>query len=54
MQLPIHQSTTRTPWNKGKLRAQRPPLRLPEIWANYESPPHLKIPPTHAQQMVCK
>ncbi len=28
-----HQSTARTRWNKGKLIGQRPPLRLPEIWA---------------------
>ncbi len=23
----------RTPWNKGKLTGQKPPLKLPEIWA---------------------
>ena len=28
-----HQPTAQTPWNKGKLIGQRPPLRLPEIWA---------------------
>jgi site-specific recombinase XerC len=24
---------TRVPWNKGKLTGQKPPLKLPEIWA---------------------
>lgn len=23
----------RVPWNKGKLTGQKPPLKLPEIWA---------------------
>jgi hypothetical protein len=23
----------RAPWNKGKLTGQKPPLKLPEIWA---------------------
>ena len=22
-----------TPWNKGKLVGQKPPLKLPEVWA---------------------
>jgi integrase len=26
-------STTRVPWNKGKLTGQKPPLKLREIWA---------------------
>ena len=26
-------STTRVPWNKGKLTSQKPPLKLREIWA---------------------
>jgi integrase len=25
--------TARVPWNKGKLTGQKPPLKLPEIWA---------------------
>ncbi|CAD6562270.1 hypothetical protein LMG27952_07737 [Paraburkholderia hiiakae] len=24
---------SRVPWNKGKLTGQKPPLKLPEIWA---------------------
>jgi hypothetical protein len=28
-----HPSKTHTPWNKGKLIGQRPPLKLREIWA---------------------
>jgi hypothetical protein len=24
---------TQEPWNKGKLTGQKPPLKLPEIWA---------------------
>jgi hypothetical protein len=24
---------TRVPWNKGKLTGQKPPLKLPGIWA---------------------
>ena len=26
-------STPKTPWNKGKLIGQKPPLKLKEIWA---------------------
>src|ERR1700756_130829 len=26
-------SGSRVPWNKGKLTGQKPPLKLPEIWA---------------------
>ena len=33
MQFVSYKSTPRIPWNKGKLIGQRPPLRLPEIWA---------------------
>ena len=28
-----HQKKQHTPWNKGKLTGQKPPLKLPEIWA---------------------
>lgn len=26
-------AANRVPWNKGKLTGQKPPLKLPEIWA---------------------
>ncbi len=28
-----HISGSATPWNKGKLIGQKPPLKLPEIWS---------------------
>ena len=28
-----HQRKCHEPWNKGKLTGQKPPLKLPEIWA---------------------
>jgi integrase len=28
-----HQRKRHEPWNKGKLTGQKPPLKLPEIWA---------------------
>ena len=28
-----HNPSTQTPWNKGKLTGQKPPLKLKEIWA---------------------
>ena len=28
-----HSQQNHTPWNKGKLIAQKPPLKLKEIWA---------------------
>ena len=28
-----HQHKQHVPWNKGKLTGQKPPLKLPEIWA---------------------
>jgi len=28
-----HDLQTHTPWNKGKLVGQKPPLKLKEIWA---------------------
>ena len=27
-----------TPWNKGKLRGQKPPLKLKEIWTEDSTP----------------
>ncbi|RFU44455.1 tyrosine-type recombinase/integrase [Paraburkholderia sp. DHOC27] len=33
METHISSSTGRTPWNKGKLTGQKPPLKLREIWA---------------------
>ena len=33
MYLLTHAAHTYTPWNKGKLTGQKPPLKLPEIWA---------------------
>ncbi len=29
----LNGKSTSTPWNKGKLVGQKPPLKLPEIWA---------------------
>ena len=29
----IHVATRKTPWNKGKLVGQKPPLKLKDIWA---------------------
>jgi len=28
-----HDKSNRTPWNKGKLTGQKPPLKLNEVWA---------------------
>ena len=33
MQLLENSSSTKVPWNKGKLVGQKPPLKLREIWA---------------------
>ena len=33
MRLSENTSNIRTPWNKGKLVGQKPPLKLREIWA---------------------
>jgi integrase len=33
MYLLTHNPKTQTPWNKGKLTGQKPPLKLKEIWA---------------------
>ena len=29
----LEHKSTKTPWNKGKLIGQKPPLKLKEIWA---------------------
>ena len=29
----LRSKSTQVPWNKGKLVGQKPPLKLPEIWA---------------------
>ena len=29
----LNRKTNGTPWNKGKLTGQKPPLKLKEIWA---------------------
>lgn len=33
MYLLTHKPKPHTPWNKGKLTGQKPPLKLKEIWA---------------------
>ncbi len=33
MHLLTHEKSKPTPWNKGKLVGQKPPLKLKEIWA---------------------
>ena len=33
MYLLTHKPKSHTPWNKGKLTGQKPPLKLKEIWA---------------------
>ena len=33
MYLLTHNPRTQTPWNRGKLTGQKPPLKLKEIWA---------------------
>ena len=33
MYLLIHNPSAQTPWNRGKLTGQKPPLKLKEIWA---------------------
>ena len=33
MDLLTYKPQNRTPWNKGKLIGQKPPLKLKEVWA---------------------
>ena len=33
MSIVIDKSSSRVPWNKGRLTGQKPPLKLKEIWA---------------------
>lgn len=33
MDMAVNTVTPKTPWNRGKLLGQKPPLRLKDIWA---------------------
>ena len=52
MYLLTHTQQNHTPWNKGKLIGQKPPLKLKEIWAMLIS---VKVLPISALKIArCK